>query len=77
MSWPFPPQAPTFGIDCCPVRFLSPDVQDLFMALNMAGGNLTLTEQQELPRPYVEAANLAMCEQGRRQVAEMKASTRG
>lgn len=43
----------------CPVRFVGEDVSSLVESFLLAGERLSLTEQQDLPAPYLDALEWA------------------
>ena len=54
MDVPYDPDA-RVTVDICPARLITPDVLDVFAAYRMADGRLSVSEQAELPTPYIEA----------------------
>lgn len=78
-AWYYPPDRPDnpdVVVDRCPSRvlFAAHDVVHLFRTLNLAGGNVSLTEQNDLPVPYIEALALAAHSQAARVAWEIKNS---
>jgi len=79
--WRFPPNNPRepgepggpFLVNCCPLKFLTPDVLDLYRSLSLAGGNLSISEQRSLPGPYLQAWALARGERDAAQAERAKA----
>lgn len=44
-------------IDVCPARFVGSDAIDMVEDLRLAGMQVSLTEQDQLPGPYLEACH--------------------
>ena len=42
-------------INTCPARMITPDVLDIVRAYNIADGVMSLSEQWQLPHPYIAA----------------------
>jgi len=58
----------------CPAKTSTPDILVLFRQHRFAGGNLTLTEQDQLPAPYLEAWDLVSVHQDAAQAERIKKS---
>lgn len=72
--WKFPPNdpKPAVVLEQCPVKFITPDVHDLFHRLNLADGKISFSEQDRLPYPYRQAALLALREQNKAMAERIK-----
>lgn len=64
-TWSYPPAPaqPRAVLDRCPARIITPDVIAMLTSLNMAGGNVSITEQENFPAPYLQALVVARNEQ--------------
>jgi hypothetical protein len=73
-SWEYPPDRPEVSLDTCPANAIreAPDVVEVFRALNLSGASVGVSDQQELPPPYLEALALANFHQGARSVWRME-----
>lgn len=73
-EWHYPPNDPEVRLDRCPARVLgeSPDIIDVFRTLNLAGGRVSISDQANLPAPYLEALTLAAYHQNLAHADRMK-----
>lgn len=78
----FPPlnlyyEGERFHLNTCPVNMFTFDVVEVFRKLNLSGQNVSITEQEEMPGPYVEALIEAKAQQLSVQASRMKSKTNG
>ena len=67
-------RCPVVEVDRCPARelFAAHDVTDMFRTLNLANSCVGVSDQNELPPPYVEALALAARQQAMRMAYDIK-----
>lgn len=75
-QWQYPPApAPArIILDRCPAKIITHDTVALVTALNMAGGNISLSEQENLPHPYLQALVVARNEQAEKSAYDIERS---
>lgn len=73
-KWTFPPDSPVVEVDRCPARelFAAHDVTDMYRTLNLANGCVGVSDQNDLPPPYVEALAVAARQQAMRMAYDIK-----
>lgn len=61
-TWSYPPTSGRYTLDRCPLRYITPDITALFVAVTLSDGRMSLTEQRQSPARYTEAFMLAAIE---------------